>query len=122
MPIISITYLPESSISGIIFRPTIPIWMSKNNKYSYMFQAMVDSGSDKNLFPAHLGEIIGINIPSGTKSNVYGIGNYELIVYKHKIKLHLAKYTFETTIDFSYEQTVPLLGRKENKKVLDLEI
>lgn len=73
---------------------------------------MVDSGSDRNLFPAKLGESIGINIKSGNLRPILGIGKDNVIdAYTHKIKIFIADRSFDSEADFSYEQQAPLLGR-----------
>ncbi|MCX6706290.1 MAG: hypothetical protein NTV24_04295 [Candidatus Woesebacteria bacterium] len=94
-----------------VFRPTVPIVVSSKGIPSWEIQALVDSGSDRNLFPAKLGELIGIDIKSGDKRPIQGIGNSNIDAYTHKIKIHIAGYSFETEADFSYEQQSLLLGR-----------
>jgi hypothetical protein len=113
----SITYHPyvfEDLKTGKrfeIFRPTIPIVIVYKNKPSWDFQALVDSGSDRNLFPAKIGESIGIDIKKGKHRPIRGIGDYEIAAYTHKIKIMTAGKIFDTEVDFSYEQEAPLLGR-----------
>jgi len=109
---IVITYLPESTPSGLVFAPKIPIWISTKNKHSYLFHALIDSGADVNLFPARLAEVVGINFKEGEKAHVYGIGRHKMVAYENDISLHLANKKFETTVYFSYEQDTPLLGRQ----------
>lgn len=130
---ISVTYLPEPSPERVIFRPKVPIWISYGGKHSYLFHALVDSGSDRNLFPAELGEIVGADIVSGKKSFIYGIGEAKLVAYEHEVNLHFGRSVFEAVVDFSYEQSMPLLGRqgffdlfkgvdfKERKKTVDFK-
>ena len=94
-----------------IFRPTVPIVVSHKGVPSWEIQALVDSGSDRNLFPAKLCELIDIDIKSGDIRSIQGIGNSNIDAYTHKIKIHIAGYSFETEADFSYEQQSLLLGR-----------
>lgn len=68
-----------------IFYPVIPLRISYGHKLGRPFQALVDSGADRNLFP--------------------------IKAFTHKIKLYLGVEVFKTEADFSYEQGVPLLGR-----------
>ena len=131
---IEVTYFPDPSPTGTVYRPKIMVWISNQNKHSRIFHALVDSGSDRNLFPASWGEAVGINIKSGKRCSIYGIGNAELTAYTHEVDLHLGRETFRTTIDFSYEQGMPLLGRqgffdlfkqvefRESKKVVEFKI
>jgi len=112
MPKITVTYLPEPSPEGDIFRPKVLVWISVGKKHSRIFHALVDSGSDRNLFPAGLGESIGLDIKSGKERPIYGIGNAKLTAYGHNVLLHLGSGEFKTIVDFSYEQNMPLLGRR----------
>ncbi|MEK7497928.1 MAG: hypothetical protein AAB656_03345 [Patescibacteria group bacterium] len=93
------------------FRPSVPVQISKGNQRSFIFQALVDSGSDRNLFPAKFGEQIGLDIRSGNKYHIEGIGKYRINVYTHIIGFHLYNINFQTEADFCYEQEIPLLGR-----------
>lgn len=111
------TYFPYPQVDSItgktsdIFRPTVPVQISLGSKITSPFQALVDSGSDRNLFPASLGELIGIDIKSVKLRPIIGIGKAKLIAYTHSATLHIERCNFEVEIDFSYEQEVPILGR-----------
>lgn len=118
-----------------IFRPTVPIAISYKGNPSWEFQALVDSGSDRNLFPAQLGESLDIDIKSGNPRPILGIGKNNIIdAYTHKIKIFISDYNFDSEADFSYEQQAPLLGRdgffrffkkiefKEKEKVVEFRI
>jgi predicted aspartyl protease len=116
-----------------IFRPTVPIQISYNGSLSWPFQGLVDSGSDRNLFPAQLGELIGIRVKEGEERPIEGIGGHIVKTYTHKITLKIHNYEFKTKADFSYRHEVPLLGRdgffnffkridfKEKKRTLDFK-
>ena len=55
------------------YYPLIPIGIEyKGNTTGY--EALVDSGADWNVFPAVLGEVIGIDVPTGKKQEFGGIG------------------------------------------------
>ncbi len=95
-----------------VFRPTVPIVVSSKGIPSWEIQALVDSGSDRNLFPAKLGELIGIDIEKGDKRSIQGIGNSNIVSYTHKIRVFIAGHIFETEADFSYDQQSLLLGRE----------
>lgn len=75
------------------------------------FIALIDSGSDRNLFPSTLGEIMEMKIKSGKIRPIMGIGGKIIFAYMHEIKLYLGSECFVTRADFTYEQEVPLLGR-----------
>jgi len=101
---------PKGNIYDI-YRPLIPARLSYNHKIGQPFYALVDSGSDKNLFPAALAIMLGVNIKKGASKNITGIGNATLIAYTHSITLYIGTKSFKTEIDFSYDQQTPLLGR-----------
>lgn len=132
-------YLPSpkkdpktKKIISEVYYPVVPVRISYGHKLSRSFYALVDSGADKNLFPASLGELVSINIKKGVKVTIEGIKQVHVEAYTHKLKLFLGNQSFDTTADFSYEHEVPLLGRKgffnlfaqvtfkENKKVLEV--
>lgn len=113
----TVTYYPYPQIdsktgkASDVFRPTVPIKASYGKKVLGPFQALVDSGSDRNLFPAEIGEILGISVKKGSSSPIFGIGKVKIFAYTHKIILCVERNSFEVEVDFSYEQKVPLLGR-----------
>lgn len=94
-----------------IFRPTVPVIIVYKSKPSWDFQALIDSGSDRNLFPASIGESVGIDVKSGNLRPIRGIGDHDIPAYTHKVKILIGPCNFEAEIDFSYEQKMPLLGR-----------
>lgn len=98
-------------IIGQIFRPMIPIRISYGHHLSRSFDALVDSGSDRNLLPANIGESIGINFRKYKPLFISGIGNSQIKAFPVKIKIFVGNSSYETEADFSYEQKAPLLGR-----------
>ncbi len=95
-----------------VFRPTVPIQISYKDKVTTSFQALIDSGSDRNLFPAEIGELVGLDIKKGETRPIHGIGGVKISSFTHEITLYIEKCKFVTMVDFSYEQQVPLLGRE----------
>lgn len=97
-----------------IARPVVQILL--NYKHGKMFgplRALIDSGADYNLFPAQVGQLLGINIKKGQINATEGIGGKVITTYRHfGIKMFLEGYSFETFIDFSYEDVIPLLGQQ----------
>lgn len=103
----SISYFPHpihdhktGKFLGNVFRPTVPIQISYKDKKTLPFQALVDSGSDINLFPAKLGEILDIKVNKGKEITIEGIGKVKIKAYKHKINLYIENCIFETEIYF----------------------
>lgn len=101
--------------------------------FSFPFDALVDSGSDRNLFPSNIATEAGITLDKNKARKIYGIGNSFTIVYPAKINIWIGIKKYETNVDFSLEQQIPLLGRNgffnlfksikfdENKKFFYIE-
>lgn len=121
MPTIKFEYTPEVFVhpkTGKVgyhqYRPLIDARLCyKHNLNKYLVKCLLDSGADKNLFPAGWGKTVGINIEKGVKVKHFGIGNKDLTAFRHKIKLYVGSYSFDTSADFSYDQPFPLLGRED---------
>jgi len=126
---------PETGkINGQIYYPVIPIKIGYGHQiFGYLINSLVDSGSDRNLFPSEIGERIGIKIKKGIPQEIGGIGAIKIIAFTHKVKIYLKDFSIDTFVDFSYEQNVPPLGRtgffnyfekvifKERKRVIEIE-
>ena len=106
---------PQRDQSGKIieekFLPVIPIRIIYKHKLGRLINALTDSGSDRNLFPAAYGELVGIPVKKGKLIDITGIGNISIKAYRWEIKLYVGSTAFITLVDFSYEQQIPLLGR-----------
>lgn len=98
-------------IIGEVYYPVIPTRISYGYSLGRVFHALLDSGAGKNLFPAELGELLGMKIKKGKTTSILGIGDIEIKGFTHRIKIFVGTASFETEADFSYEQRVPLLGR-----------
>lgn len=97
-----------------MFRPVVPIFLLNSHIMAKRkIYCLIDSGSDRNLFPAQWGEMVGIKINKGKLKKIGGIGNAEPIdAYTHKVSLMIGTHMFQTEADFSYTQAVPLVGRE----------
>lgn len=119
MPKISFSYLVQNKtdpktgeIIGYISRPYIPIRLSlHHNNPSPFVDALVDSGSDRNLFPKQWGDILGINFRRIEPVEILGIGKSSIKAYPAKINIWIDNQKYETEADFSLQQQTPLLGR-----------
>ncbi len=118
--VLSYSYNPFSLINdklnqiiGEIFRPMVTIKLSCDQSKSIIqFEALVDSGADENLFPAQMGEILGINFNGIKSETLTGIGGIKIKVYVTKIYIWILGERYSTKANFSYEQDEPVLGRK----------
>lgn len=104
-------YLDSSNNIVDIYRPIIPIRLSYNHRMGQPLFALIDSGADRNLFPAAFAIMLGIDVKKGITRKIGGIGNTSLTAYTHKIDLYINSTKFKTEVDFSYEHEMPLLGR-----------
>lgn len=116
--IISFSYVPQPLIDpsnrkifGEIFVPLIEVRLSYKNYLSRPFDALVDSGSDINIFPAHIGQTVGINITGSRAAYISGIGGARIKTFPHPIKLLVVNKLYPTKAYFSYEQREAILGR-----------
>ena len=124
----------KGKITGQIFRPFLPVKVCyKHTLFRNPLNALVDSGSHRNLFPAYVGEKIGFNVQKGIYQNIGGIGGVGIEAFTHPVKIFIRDFSFETFIDFSYKQQVPILGRngffnfftkvifKEKERIIELQ-
>lgn len=95
-----------------VYLPMIPIRLSTGQgQTSPYFDAVIDSGSDRNLFPITLATYLGINFKKTKPNKVYGIGENYINAYPAKINIWLGAKKYETEADFSTKQNIPILGR-----------
>lgn len=103
---------PKTEKVTEVYLPMVPIRVSYGyGKISSQFDALVDSGSDRNLFPALIATYLGIDLNSIRSKKVYGIGDNYIIAYPAKINIWIGKERYETEVDFSKKQQMPILGR-----------
>lgn len=103
---------PKTGEITQIYLPLIQIKVSYGHGLiSPPFDALVDSGSDRNLFPMTLARYLGIDFKKVKPNKVYGIGKGHLVTYPAKIEIWLGIKKYETEADFSLKQQIPILGR-----------
>lgn len=96
---------PASKKKRIIYRPIIPVFLIYNKRL-IGYQALIDSGSDHNIFDAIVAEILGVRITSGHKRQIRGIGAQKIKGYEHDITLKVANEQYRTKVIFSKQ--IPL--------------
>lgn len=113
------SYLPRQVINQKtnlleeVFTPYIPIRLSVNhNNPTPIIDALVDSGSDRNLFPLQLGELLGINFKKIKPKIIFGIGDIQIKAYTANINIWLNNTKYLSEADFSLNQQTLLLGRQ----------
>lgn len=104
-------YFEDGKLDAI-YRPMISIKLGANHKiFAHDIKCLLDSGADFNLLPADVGLSLGLNIKKGKKVTHIGIGDVGIAAYRHSVKIYLGGYNFNTSVDFSYDHKIPLLGR-----------
>lgn len=102
---------PKTGEKRIVHYPLIQIRVSIDyGRISYPFDALIDSGSDRNLFPLYFAKYSGI-IFKGKPKKIYGIGDNFIEAYTARINIWLGETEYKTEADFSPQQKAPLLGR-----------
>ena len=95
-----------------IYRPMISIRISKDHgPISLPFDALIDSGSDRNLFPLRFATSIGIHFKKMEPKQIMGIGKVIIDAYAAKMNIWVGTTKYQTEVDFSPQQQTPLLGR-----------
>ena len=119
MPIIKYNFLPDIFFDPkakklkTIYRPYILVKLGNKNKWSKNFiKALIDSGSDYNVFPSSFANEIGIDYEKGEYKKIVGVGGLSVDSYMHFVKIKVENKEFETVIQFGNHIQTPLLGRE----------
>lgn len=104
---------PQTGEKIVVYRPMVMIRLSRDRgAISYPFDALIDSGSDRNLFPLYFASFLGIQFKKIKPKRIYGIGGSYVEAYTTKINIWIGTSKYETEADFTPQQKVPLLGRE----------
>lgn len=119
MPIIKYSFLPDIFFDPkvkklkTIYRPYILVKLGNKNKWSKNFiKALVDSGSDYNVFPSSFANGIGIDHKKGEYQKIVGVGGLLTDSYINFVKIKIENKEIETIIQFGEKIQTPLLGRE----------
>ncbi len=82
-----------------VLRPVIPIEIIYEGK-SVSYEALVDSGADGNIFPAQIADILGIDVKSGEKKEVWGITGVGEDYYAHSVELIVGGWSYDIKVGF----------------------
>lgn len=101
------------------YYPAVNVILTGNHRVGRPIEALVDSGSDINLFPADYALVhFKMNeraLRKGFPKDVVGIGDKVVKAYGHRVTLKIvgADFRSKTLVYFSQEHnSLPLLGRK----------
>ena len=102
----------DKKIIDALYAPIVQIRIAAHHKmYPRILECLVDSGSDYNLLPADIADLLGIKLKKGEEVEHIGIGDIAITAYRHRAKLFIQRHSFETDIDFSRANKFQILGR-----------
>jgi len=86
-----------------ILRPIIPVQLSgKSEKINY--EVLLDSGADTCVFDGSIGELLGLDVKSGTPIQFSGVQNATIgKAYLHNIDIGIGGHVFPIPAIFSYD-------------------
>lgn len=89
------------------YKPIIPLRLinPKNNR-GVKVDALIDSGADATVFAAVFGRDIGINVRSGEKAQLSGLGGKIINVYFHEVILEVGGNKIKSFVGFTYSRGV----------------
>lgn len=85
--------------------------------------ALVDSGAVDTLFPAALGQTLGIDVLSGERKVYFGIGGHSSVGYLHECQMQVSGFTNWVKLRIGFLDTIriPILGQSgffENYQII----
>lgn len=83
-----------------VFQPLIKIVLRDQGR-KHRLLALIDSGSEFCLFPRDIADLLGINIRTGVRAEVMGIGGGEIQFFFHEIEMLLDRYHIRTKVGFA---------------------
>lgn len=83
-------------------RPIIPVTLHVKDR-SITYEALVDSGADMCMFPAQIGEILGLDVKSGKKGSLGGVIGKSSEAYYHDIDIEIGGNVTHATVGFTEE-------------------
>lgn len=93
--------------------PLVQICLRHDNKGRTM-HALLDSGAIDCIFPASIGELLGIDVPSGRPKIYFGLAQQATTGFQHTVRLQVTGFDHWITLDAGFiesENVTPLLGQ-----------
>lgn len=108
------TKLPDLLKPGTYnWYPLVQICLRHDNKGRVM-HALLDSGAIECIFPASVGEILGIDVRSGRPQTYFGLAQQATPGFQHTVRLQVTGFDHWITLDAGFiqsENVMPLLGQ-----------
>lgn len=82
---------PFHKISDEIIRPWIPVRIINHNDATKSIDvlALLDTGADYCVLPKFVAVELGIDLTTGVREEMQGLGEEKIVVWKHSFKIHL---------------------------------
>lgn len=85
-----------------LIRPIIPVTLRVKNA-SVVYEALVNSGADMCMFPAEIGELLGLDIRQGKRGSLGGVVGQSVDAYYHEIDIEIGGNVTHATAGFTEE-------------------
>lgn len=82
-----------------VLRPVIPIVIKYKGK-EVIYEALVDSGADGNIFPAQIADVLDIDVKSGEKKEIWGVTGVGEDYYVHSVELIVGGWSYDVKVGF----------------------
>jgi len=105
IPYYKLPYKPSEAFpeEENVWRPFVEVRI--NNKTAHIdCLALLDSGADNCLFPAKIGEYLGVDIRKGKTKEFGGIGKGKIKAYFHDVLLRIENISFKCCAGFTYDR------------------
>lgn len=109
----NVSPFPNSRRVMAVYRPVIPVTLLHGGRF-VQYAALLDSGSDYNIFHGDIATYLGIKLTTGSRQNIMGIGG-KIKGYEHKLHLKIGAYKYLARLTFSNqlpENTLAVLGAR----------
>ncbi len=97
------TFQKKSELLGLLVpRPVIEVFLGRDGQF-VPCDAIIDSGADVCIFPADIGEQLGIDVRSGEQGFSTNLQTGALEeTFLHRITLKIGEFYYHTIVSFSY--------------------
>ena len=83
-----------------VYRPIISIELKYKNKHPFEHEVLVDSGADICIFDSQLGDILGIDVPTGEKRTVSGVTGDSREYFLHDLTIKVDRFSHNIRAGF----------------------
>ena len=109
---------PATKKKRVVNRPIIPVILIYRSSL-VNYQALIDTGSDYNVFEAGVSQLLGLRLTSGHKRQITGIGGKKIKGYEHNVALRITGKQYRTKVIFSNQIPPYSFGVLGNKGFFD---